>query len=174
MSQAAKRNMIGILKTFDHEEHETYDAKGKNATLAYVNNLLKDKNYHTIENPNVHGIDLLTLNDRDEVIACWEVEVRHGNWQGDTVFPFKEINCIERKDHQWKRENTFTSKIPFKLADSYKVYYVQLNKECTRLVIIDGDNILKYNLKPWSNRKSSGEYVRQIPITETLQAKVPK
>jgi hypothetical protein len=127
--------------------------------------------YKNIENPNTYGIDVLTLNN-DKVIACWEVEVRHGNWQGDVKFPFREINCIERKDYQWRREQELLDKIPYEMADKYKVYYVQMNKECTRAVIIDGDIILNYPLKEWRNRKADGECVRQVPISKTIQIKL--
>lgn len=171
-SVEAQRGMQGVLKSFDREEHMAYDEKGKDAVISFVNRVLKGKDLSTIENPNKYGIDLLTLNSKKEVIACWEVEVRHGNWSGDRKFPFNEINCIERKDHQWKREKSFTDKIPFPFAKEYKVYYVQLNKECTRLVVIDADKILKYPLKQWHNRKAAGEYVRQVPISETLQTRV--
>ena len=171
-SVEAQRGMKGSLKSFDRAEHMIYDDKGKDAVISFADRVLKGKNLKTIENPNAYGIDVLTLNDENEVVACWEVEVRHGNWSGDRKFPFGEINCIERKDHQWKREKSFTSKIPFKLAKDYKVYYVQLNKECTRLVVIDADKILKYPLKAWRNRKAHGEYVRQVPISETLQSRV--
>ena len=167
-----QRNMVGTLKSFDRQEHMIYDSKGKDAVMRFANRVLKERSLKTIENPDKYGIDLLTLNNKQEVVACWEVEVRHGNWKGDVRFPFKEINCIERKDHQWKREKSFTDKIPYKLADKYKIYYVQLNKECTRMVVIDADKILDYPLKQWHNRKSAGEYVRQIPITETVQTKV--
>lgn len=169
MNHAKKRNMKGTLKHFNRSEHRIYDTKGKNAILAYLPTLYNDQNLKHIENPNEHGIDVLTLNENDEVVACWEVEVRHGNWQGDRPFPFREINCIERKDHQWRKAETFTSKVPFKFADEYKVFYVQLNKECTRAAIIKGDTVLKYPLKPWRNRKASGEYVRQVPIYEVVQ-----
>ena len=37
-------------------------------------------------------------------------------------------------------------------------------KEC-----FEGDTVLKYPLKPWRNRKASGEYVRQVPISEVVQ-----
>ena len=167
-----QRNMVGTLKSFDRQEHGIYDSKGKDAVMRFANRILKGRGLKTIENPDKYGIDLLTLNDKQEVVACWEVEVRHGNWKGDVRFPFKEINCIERKDHQWKREKSFTDKIPYKLADKYKIYYVQLNKECTRMVVIDADKILDYPLKQWHNRKATGEYVRQVPITETVQTKV--
>lgn len=163
--------MRGTLKSFDKQDHLLYDDKGKTAVTKFVTRFLK-KSYRTIENPNPYGIDLLTLNEDDEVVACWEVEVRYGNWSGDRKFPFGEINCLERKDHQWKREKTFIDKIPYRLSEECVVYYVQLNKECTRLVVIDSETILKYPLKPWRNRKASGEYVRQVPIKETFQSRI--
>lgn len=167
-----ERNMVGALKYFDKQEHGIYDSRGKDAVIKFVDRVLKGKSLSTVENPDKYGIDLLTLNDKQEVVACWEVEVRHGNWRGDVMFPFKDINCIERKDHQWRREKSFTDRIPYKMANKYKVYYVQLNKECTRLVLIDADKILDYPLKQWRNRKAEGEYVRQVPITETTQHSV--
>jgi hypothetical protein len=169
MNQAKERNMRGTLKSFDQLEHKVYDSKGKDAILGYLPAFYDDPSLRHIENPDEHGIDVLTLNQNDEVVACWEVEVRHGNWRGNRPFPFREINCIERKDHQWRRAETFTSKVPYKFADQYKVFYVQLNKECTRAAIIEGDTVLKYPLKPWRNRKASGEYVRQVPISEVVQ-----
>jgi len=172
MNYAEQRGMTGTLKKFDANEHMLYDDKGKDAIIKFADRVLKGKNLTTVENPDIHGIDVLTLNSEGEVVACWEVEVRHGNWSGDKPFPFNEINCIERKDHQWKREKTFTDKIPYPLAKTYKVFYAQLNKECNRVVVIDADKILDYPLKPWANRKASGENVRQVPIKKTLQAKI--
>lgn len=172
MNIEQQRKMMGALKSFDRSDHSTYDNKGKEAMMAFLNKKLSKFNLRTIENPNQYGIDLLTLNALDKVVHCWEIEVRHGNWQGDIAFPFNEINCIERKDYQWRREQEFIDKIPFKLAAEYKISYVQLNKECTRAVMIDSDTILKYPLKQWSNRKAEGEYVRQVPIKETVQVKL--
>ena len=169
MDHAQQRKMYGTLKSFDSKEHATYDSKGKDAGLIVADWYFGEENTRTIENPDRHGIDLLTLNENDEVVACWEVEVRHGNWRGDIEFPFRDINCIERKDHQWRKDKTFTNNIPFKLSDSYQVFYVQFNKECTRAVIIDGDVVLEHPLKPWSNRKAQGEYVRQVPVDKATQ-----
>lgn len=172
MTVATSRGMRGTLKKFDRVEHNTYDKKGRDAFRKFLNLQFEAKGYKTIDNANEHGIDLLTLNSDGEVIYCWEIEVRHGNWQGDVAFPFGAINCIERKDHQWRREKSFTSKIPNPLADEYGVYYVQLNKECTRAVIIKDKVILEHNLKPWSNRKAEGEYVRQVPLNRTTQVRI--
>lgn len=169
-STEISRGMSGSLKSFDKAEHNIYDTKGKNAMISVLNKNYSQ--YKNIENPNTLGIDVLTLNKGGKVVGCWEVEVRHGNWQGDVPFPFREINCIERKDYQWRRDQEFLDKIPYEMADKYKVYYVQMNKECTRAVIIDGDIILNYPLKSWRNRKADGEYVRQVPISKTIQIKL--
>lgn len=170
MSVEQNRNMVGSLKSFDVHDHRQYDSKGKKAMMDFLNFKLKE--FKTIENPNNYGIDLLTVNMYNKVIHCWEIEVRHGNWQGDISFPFREINCIERKDYQWRKDQELFEKIPMETVNDLKVSYVQLNKECTRAVIIDSTTILKYPLKPWSNRKGSGEYVRQVPISETLQVRI--
>jgi hypothetical protein len=172
MNVEKQRGMMGSLKAFDRNEHGIYDSKGKDAMLKFLNEKLSSKGWKTIENPNNYGIDLLTLNSLGKVIHCWEIEVRYGNWQGDIKFPFREINCIERKDYQWRKDESFEKKIPFELANEYKVTYVQLNRECTRAVLIEGDKILEYPLKQWANRKSNNEYVRQVPITETVQVKI--
>jgi len=172
MGEAERRGMIGVIKKFDRADHIQYDQLGRDAMKEFLNK--KFEEFRTIDNPNVHGIDLLTLDNKEQVVHCWEIEVRHGNWQGDKNFPFREINCIERKDHQWRREESFTKKIPFNLHPKYQISYVQLNKECTRAVLIDSRKILEYPLKPWANRKSDGEYVRQVPISETIQIKLNK
>ncbi len=164
--------MVGTLKKFNKEDHDEWDPKGKAAMLEYLNLKFSSK-YKSIENPNQFGIDLLTLNENNEVIICWEIEVRYGNWRGDVSFPFDKVNCIERKMHQWmKSDDTFVSKIPFKLADDYKIYYVQLNRECNRAVVINSKIIADYEPVQWNNRFSSGEYVRQIPIDKTTQIKL--
>lgn len=165
-----KRNMVGALKKFDYNDHATYDSAGKDAMLKYLSQQLPDLN--TIENTNKYGIDLLSFNKLGKVSIAWEIEVRHGNWRGDIPFPFREINCIERKDYQWRKDEELFQKIPHECSSQLKVFYVQLNKECTRAVIIDGDTILKYPLKQWANRKASGEYVRQVPINNTVQVKL--
>ena len=170
MNVEQRRGMIGTLKQFDANEHSVYDSKGKKAMLEFLNRKLKT--FKTIENPNNYGIDLLTLDTNNKVVHCWEVEVRYGNWKGDVSFPFSDINCIERKDYQWKRDPEFLKKIPFEMHEEYNISYVQLNDMCNRAVIIDSRTILKYNLKPWANRKSSNEYVRQVPIKETLEVRL--
>ena len=171
MTVAQQRGMQGKLKPFDQSEHNTYDKIGKDAFMCFLNSNRKmlERGFTTVENSNVYGIDLLTLNQRGEVVHCWEIEVRHGNWQGHISFPFREINCIERKDYQWRRESEFVKRIPHPLASNYQVTYVQLNRECTRAVCIADGTILKHDLVPWTNRKSDGEFVRQVPITETVQ-----
>lgn len=165
-----KRGMMGSLKSFDKKDHEIYDYKGKFAVMDFLNRKLK--NCKTIENPNKYGIDLLTVNEYNKVIHCWEIEVRYGNWKGDVAFPFGEINCIERKDYQWRKDQELFDKIPMEVTNDMKVTYVQLNAECTRAVFIDSKTILDFPLKPWANRKGSNEYVRQVPISETLQVKI--
>jgi len=164
-----KRNMMGSIKSFDRNDHNEYDDKGKKALMEFLNRKLKNK---SIENPNRYGIDILTVNEYNQVVHCWEVEVRYGNWKGDVEFPYREINCIERKDYQWRKDQELFDKIPLEVSSDVKVTYVQLNNECTRAVFIDGNTILHYPLKPWANRKSSNEYVRQVPIRETLQVKI--
>lgn len=168
MTISQNRGMMGTLKSFDRAEHSVLDEKGKNAFIGFLNKANRLDLRH-IENPNKYGIDVLTLDKSDKVVACWEIEVRYGNWKGNVPFPFDEINCIERKDYQWRRTPEFTKKIPFDLAKNYDVWYVQLNDLCTRAVLINGDTILKYPLKQWANRKAQGEYVRQVPISQTKQ-----
>lgn len=167
--RSSMRKMQGNLKSFDSAEHAEYDVKGKQAMLTYLNNKLKFK---TIENSNRYGIDLLTVNEYNKVMFAWEIEVRHGNWQGDKPFPFREINCIERKDYQWRHDEEFFKNIPHSVQNNVVVYYVQLNKECNRAVIIRDSVILDHKLKPWANRKAIGEYVRQVPIEKTTQVRL--
>lgn len=168
---AEKRGMMGTLKTFDAASHSVYDTKGKDAMIKFLNNTLP-KQFRTIENSNQFGIDLLTLNELDKVVYCWEIEVRHGNWRGDVDFPFREINCIERKDYQWRKDQKMLDQIPHQMNNEYDVFYVQMNDLCNRAVFIDGNKILKYDLKQWANRKAEGEYVRQVPISETTQVRI--
>ena len=161
------RNMHGSIKAFDSNDHSKYDKKGKDAFIKYLNS----KGTTTIENPNRYGIDLLTI-ENNVVQGCWEIEVRYGNWRGDFSFPFDKINCIERKDYLWRKDKEFFDKIPFPVDSEAKVYYAQLNNDCTRAVIIDGDTVLKYPLVQWANRKASGEYVRQVPVSVCLQTRL--
>jgi len=169
---ADKRKMSGEIKKFDKVEHALWDTKGKNSMIDFLNKGLTKKNLKAIENPNEHGVDVLVLNSDDVVVSAFEVEVRYGNWKGDTTFPFREINCIERKEYIWRREKEFFDKIPFKCGTHLKVYYAQLNDLCNRVVLIEGYKVLQYEQKHWRNRKSNNEYVRQVPIEECVQYKM--
>jgi hypothetical protein len=166
----AQRGMTGTLKKFDGNVYRKNDTVAKNAFLKYLVELMPE--FEHIENPDVHGIDLLTLQD-GLVVACWELERREKNWVGDITFPFGDINCLERKDHQWRKAPTFTRHIDKPLAEDYNVYYVQMNDLCTRVAIIDGDTVLQHPLKEWRNRfVPEGEYVRQVPISKITQYKI--
>lgn len=174
MDVAKERKMVGVIKRFSPKEHSIYDTKGKEAWIKYLTEIkFKNKNYTNIENSNEHGIDVLTLNEKGEVIFAWEIEVRNGVWKGDVDFPFDSINCIERKDYQWRKEPSFLKKIPHPVGESLIVYYVQLNSLCNRAVVINGSKILENPLIEWKNKYvKSGEYVRQVPISETKQVKM--
>ena len=168
---ANQRQMLGEIKRFDAGDHAKYDELGKVALLTYLNANLK-ADVRTIPNPNKYGIDLISLDKDDKVRYAWEVEVRYGNWSYDTEFPYKEINCIERKDYLWRKDNEFSKKIPYQIHPSCIVYYVQLNKLCNRAVVIRDSIILEYPLKPWVNRKADNEYVRQVPLDQCVQIKL--
>lgn len=165
--------MQGNRKPFDSALHARTDSPGKDATLKLVDRLLSHKsNLRTIENPDKHGIDLLTLNERDEVVACWEVEVRLESWEGDRSFPFDSMNCLERKDHMWMKKNTFTSNIPFPVTSNCEVFYVQLNNLHNRFAIVEGEQVLKCRLRPQPNKRQHGEYVRQVPTEWLVQKRL--
>jgi hypothetical protein len=170
----SKRKMSGQIKQFDQIEHDIWDSKGKNAVIKFFQDGLRGKNLCVIENPNEYGIDVLVLNKKDVVVAAFEIEVRYGNWVGDVKFPFSEINCIERKDYLWRKDDELYEKIPFKCAKDMNVYYVQLNDLCNRMVVISGDTVLKYDQVHWKNRKSDNEYVRQVPLKKCIEHELGK
>ena len=162
------RSMRGNIKPFSNHMHSVTDNQGKNALLSYL-----DRNkigFKNVSNPNRHGIDVLTLNDQDEVVIAWEVEVRNGAWKFDSNFPYSTINCIERKEYMWRKEEEFSNKIPYKIADNCNVYYVQMNKNCNRAVMLEGETILKYPLvrsfNKYAEQHNITEYVRQVPSKE--------
>lgn len=160
--------MLGTTKPFDKADHNTYDQKGKQAFLNYLNKILP-QGFEAIENSNIYGIDIIVLSPSKIVVLACDVEVRYGNWKGNTEFPFSKINCIERKDHLWQKDKEFVDKIPYQIASGCQVYYVQLNDLCTKAVIIQGNDILNQEQVQWENRKMSGEYVRQVPLELTKQ-----
>ena len=164
----ASRNMKGSLKPFNSKNYSINDSKGKTAFRNFLNSLHKNGN-RTIDNPNQYGIDLLTLNPSGVVVKAWEIEVRENNWTGNRTFPHELVNCIERKEYLWRREQEFYDKIPLEVDKACEVLYVQLNDLCTRAVIIPGSIVLKCRLKPWDNSYCSGEYVRQVPLSKTIQ-----
>ena len=59
--------------------------------LSYLHTLFKDQNFSNEWEDKLDTIDVLKPNENDEVVACWEVEVRHGNWQA--------ISHSERSKH---------------------------------------------------------------------------
>jgi hypothetical protein len=165
-----KRSMRGNIKPFSNHMHAVTDNQGKNALLSY---LKRNKiGFRNVSNDNRHGIDVLTLNNNDEVVMAWEVEVRNGAWKNDYNFPFRTINCIERKEYMWRKDEEFTNKIPYKVADNCSVYYVQMNKNCKRAVILDSKTILEYPLvrsfNKYAEQHNIVEYVRQVPSKEAV------
>ena len=163
--------MHGVIKPFDALDYSRNDQKGRNCFRDFLNTIHQNDK-RTIDNPNKYGIDLLTIDTNNVVIRAWEIEIREQNWKGDISFPFSEINCIERKEYLWRKDKEFYDKIPFSVDKSCETVYVQLNDICTKAVLIPGSLILKYKLKPWKNRKCSGEYVRQVPIEKTIQIRI--
>ena len=169
MSVAISRKMKGTIKSFDDDNHAKNDVRGRIAVKKFLD---ENTSLHTIDNPNRYGIDLLSLNKNDEVIACWEIEVREEGWPNDTSFPHRTVNCIERKEYQWRKEPEFLRKIPFDLTKNCEIFYVQVNNLCTRCIVVDSSIILNYRLIPWSNKKAKGEYVRQVPVGLCKQYKI--
>jgi hypothetical protein len=166
MSAVVERRMSGALKPFDAQNHQDNDQVARDAMLAFLRSVNTECTH--IENPNVYGIDLLTLDANNEVVFCWELERRVRHWVGDIKFPFKTINCFERKDYQWRKDSAFTKNIPYKLAADCKVFFVQMNDLCNRAAVIDGDIILKHPLVPHANRfiRNGSENIRQIPVED--------
>lgn len=168
---SSQRKMKGVLKKFDSIDHSKNDAKGRNAFRDFLNKLHKNGN-RTIDNPNPYGIDLLTLNLSDVVIKAWDVEVRENTWIGEIKFPFSTVNCIERKDYIWRKEQELFNKIPFDVDKNCELSYVHLNNICTRAIIIPGQIVLRYKLVQLDNIKCSGEYIRRVPVNKTFQVKL--
>jgi len=166
--------MQGKYKTFDPSLHNKTDKPGKDAALEFINRHLRshNSNLRTIENPNRYGIDLLTLNEKDEVTICWEIEVRLA-WKGDRSFYFDTVHCPERKDRLWKQGEEFTNSIPFPLSSNCKLFYVQLNDLCNRVLLVDSKNILRCKLKHSPNKEiSEGEMFRNIPLKAVKELRI--
>jgi len=166
--KAVERNMKGTIKPFDAQLHDLTDKKGKLAFLSWLANT----ETKSIENPNQYGIDILSLDDEDRVIHAWEIEVRVKNWKYDGPFPYSTINCLERKEYMWRKGPEFKAKIPFDIHDKCLVSYVQLNKDCTRAVIVPGDVILDYPKVRTTNRFNTVEYVRQVPAVKAIHRRL--
>lgn len=98
--------------------------------------------------------------------------MREWNWQGDIPFPFPTMNCLERKEYMWRRDQEFYDKIPFSVDSKCEVLYVQLNNLCNRAVIVPGTMILRHRLKPMQSHKNTGEYIRQVPVERTMCVKL--
>jgi hypothetical protein len=165
---ATERNMTGTIKPFDAQLHAVTDKKGKLAFLSWLSNHAT-KN---IENPDQYGIDILSLDNKNRVVHAWEIEVRVKNWMYDRPFPYKTINCLERKEYLWRKGPEFKAKIPFEIHDECKVSYVQLNKDCTRAVIVPGVVILDYPKVRTTNRFNTVEYVRQVPAVKAAHIRI--
>lgn len=165
--------MQGTHKKFNAQLHQQTDAIGILATIRMLNKTLGQFRHE--QNRNQYGIDVLTFDSSNMVIAAWEVEVRVGNWKADVKFPFDTINCIERKDYLWQKHDKMIEQIDGVVnKNNFDVYYVQLNAPTTRACILKGEDILKYDKIKWSNRfVKDGEYVRQVPTSKAIQIKVP-
>mgnify|MGYP003522077913 FL=1 len=176
---AKMRDMKGTIKKFNIQSHRVNDKKGKVFALQILNQSqvliqkLGLENCNFIENENRYGIDLLAINNNNEIIAAFEVEMRTNIWKGDTDFPFSEIKCLERKEYQWRKTEEFFQKIPSKYNyhKDIKTYYMQLNDIGNRSVIISGDEILKNKLVPWKTNVTN-EYARAVPLARCINVRI--
>ena len=163
---ALKRGMKGGIKKFDPANHQKNDDRAKKVLIAYLNEKSVGKPWTTIENSCIYGIDVLTINSQNEIIAAYDVEVREKNWTEKSRIRFPTINCIERKDYLWRGDAKLSSvESRFTISPSCEFFYVQFNAHCDRFYAIKGSTVLQYPLVRWPNRLEGDveEYVRQVP-----------
>lgn len=135
-----------ITKKFDSSSHKIYD-KAKYKVIDYYSRL----GYSAIENPNIHGVDLI-VNTTNDYFFC-EVEVKN-NWKGYT-FNFPDIYILSRKKKYFNLEKP--------------TVMCMLNHEWDRALLLKSKDILDCPLKEVKNKfVKEGEYFFVVPIDKAV------
>jgi hypothetical protein len=136
---------LQVSKSFDAALYQDDD----DAKLL-VMQWLESRGHVMCVNPDQYGIDLLGR-WRDHAYA-WEVEVKH-NWRGD-VFPFDSV-------HYSVRKRKF-------IEPDVRTYFVTLNHERTRLLVVSGKDFMEGRLVQKSTIYTQDEWFVEIPIRRAI------
>lgn len=134
-----------MSKPFDQTLYDADDS-AKHLVIKW----LRSRNFVAFVNPDDYGIDLLArYNDMD---YAFEVEVKH-NWRG-FEFPYQTIHYSARKRK-------------FVLPD-IKTYFVTLNHERTRLLMVRSDDFMAGKLVNKDTIYTTSELFVEIPIDRVI------
>ena len=133
---------MSLIKVFEQDLHDKYDAPAKAAVADYLTKM----GWEVLPNPDRYGVDLLVLKDGKN-IGVVEVEVR----QWSPSCPFSTIHVPERKTKFFNGNSLFFA----------------LTKDMGHAYWIESKDILKYPLKEVRNVKvTSGELFFDVPTSE--------
>jgi hypothetical protein len=134
-----------MSKPFDSALYDADDA-AKHIVVEW----LKSRGHDVWVNPDQFGIDLL---DRFRGYDyAWEVEVKH-NWSG-YQFPFDSV-------HYSLRKRKF-------IDPEVRTYFVTLNHELDRLLVVSGKDFLEGKLVQKSTIYTRDEWFVEIPIRRAI------
>ena len=138
---------MGKRKKFDRKLFEENDRKARGIAKKF----LEDAGYKAIDNPKKYGPDLIVTKN-DEVRGFVECEIKRV-WKGKD-FPYESVQFPERK-----------GKYVFK--NDEPVTFLMLNEDCSRMLLVDGNDVVDSPLVEVSNRFiRAGEYFYQVPCSK--------
>jgi len=138
---------MGVHKRFDKKLFEENDKKAKGIAIKYY----KDLGYNIEENSKRYGPDLL-LHDKDNKFIGY-VECEKKNVWKEYEFPYDSVQFPERK-----KKYVLTNQ-------DCIVTFFMVNKECSRALIVDGNDLINSPLEEVSNKYiRKGEYFFKVDL----------
>jgi hypothetical protein len=139
-----------MSKPFSKSLYDTNDG-AKYIVIDY----LIEQGYKAWVNPDQYGIDVLA--EKDLQSYEFEVEVKH-NWNGFS-FPFDEVHFAARKLKVAKNSPTN--------------FFVMLNHQKTRGLMVNGKDFLESNIVTKSTIYTANEKFVEVPISKVTFFKTP-
>jgi hypothetical protein len=119
----------------------------------WVEEIIFDKiklaNYNMVKNDNKFGIDILIIDD-NQIVGGIEAEQHSKYWK--EYFPFKTVHFLGRK----------------KKYSSHNNYYVMVNSDGTKAVMIPFRDLTKYNTTLMNNSSCDNEPIYDIPCKNCI------
>ena len=112
---------------------------------------IKIPKHELLNNPDVHGIDILVINEEGERVGALEAE-SHGKYWINKKFPFKTCHFLYRKKKYIEPHH----------------FYIMMNRRAVNALMVPFTELPRHRLKIMNNAKVNKEKFYDVPIKECV------